>query len=163
MFQGFDASHVLTLAFHEHITPHGAKAKLKKWYFHVMRRLFGRRCFELPAHQTIEFQVLPEAENVNLHFHGVIRVPPNHVSYFESYALPHWKRIAHKSTIDFRPIRPADCERYFNYVTKERLPGDIWHSSMLHDFDTKPVPLIPVGRRQIDSVQTKPDNAKELR
>jgi hypothetical protein len=98
-----------------------------------MRRLFGRRCFQLPAEQTIKFMLLPEAGNANLHFHGLIRVPPSHLAYFERFAIPRWKRVAYKGTIDFQPIRGTDEERdqWFNYITKGTLAREVLDSSML--------------------------------
>ena len=107
-----------------------------------------RRCFQLPATQTIEFLFLPEAGNANLHFHGLIRVPPSHLARFESYALPHWKRVAQKGTHDFQPIRQTDDERekWFNYITKSTLANQVLHSSMLTGYQV----LIP----------TKPSVAK---
>ena len=135
MLGNFDATHILTLAFHEQINMTRATAKISKWLHHSMQRLFGRRCFQLPADQTIEFLLLPEAGTANLHFHGLIRVPPDHLARFESYALPHWRRLAQKGTLDFRPLRPTDDERdeWYDYVTKSRLAEEILHSSMLTD------------------------------
>ena len=141
MLKEFKATHILTLAFHEpQINLDRAKAKISRWHHHAMHRLFGRRCFQLPADQTIEFWLLPEAGNANLHFHGLIRVPPTHLAYFERFALPRWKRVAYKGTIDFQPLRPTAEERdqWFNYITKSTLAVDILHSSMLFDPDFKP-------------------------
>jgi hypothetical protein len=133
MLCDFDATHILTLAFHEQINMARATAKISRWHNHAMRRLFGRRCFQLPAEQTIKFMLLPEAGNANLHFHGLIRVPPSHLAYFERFAIPRWKRVAYKGTIDFQPIRGTDEERdqWFNYITKGTLAREVLHSSML--------------------------------
>ena len=133
MLGNFNATHILTLAFHEQINMARATAKISRWHNHSMHRLFGRRCFQLPNEQTIEFLLLPEAGNANLHFHGLIRVPSSHVAYFERFALPRWKRVAYKGTIDFQPIRPTADERdqWFNYITKSTLASEILHSSML--------------------------------
>lgn len=135
MLADFDATHILTLAFHEQINMARATAKISTWHHHAMHRLFGRRCFQLPANQTIEFLLLPEAGNANLHYHGLIRVPPSHLTRFESYALPHWRRVAQKGTHDFQPIRQTDDEReqWFNYITKGTLANHVLHSSMLID------------------------------
>lgn len=145
MLANFDATHILTLAFHEQINMARATAKISRWHHHAMHRLFGRRCFQLPADQTIEFLLLPEAGNANLHFHGLIRVPPSHLARFESYALPHWKRIAHKGTHDFQLIRPTDTERdkCFNYITKSTLAEEVLHSSMLIGYQA-PGPASPL-------------------
>jgi hypothetical protein len=133
MLREFEATHILTLAFHEQINMLRATAKISRWHRHVMHRLFGNRCLEIPADQTIKFLLLPEAETANLHFHGLIRVPATHLAYFERYALPHWKRVAYKGTIDFQPIRPTAEERdeWFTYITKGTLAVDMLHSSML--------------------------------
>ena len=141
MLKEFKATHILTLAFHEQqINMDRAKAKISRWHHHAIHRLFGRRCFQLPADQTIEFLLLSEAGNANLHFHGLIRVPPTHLAYFESYALPHWKRVAYKGTIDFQLLRPTNKERdeWFDYITKSTLAVEILHSSMLIEPDVKP-------------------------
>ena len=132
MLRNFDATHILTLAFHEQINMARATAKISTWHHHAMHRLFGRRCFQLPANETIEFLLLPEAGNADLHFHGLIRIPPSHLARFESYALPHWRRIAQKGTHDFQPIRQTDDEReqWFNYITKSTLSDQVLHSSM---------------------------------
>ena len=135
MLREFPAQHFLTLAFHEEqINMRRATAKISKWHHHVMHRLFRRHCFKLPVDQTIEFLLLPEADLANLHFHGLIRVPPTHLTYFERYALPHWKDVAYKGTIDFQLIRPtdADRERVLDYITKGTHAVEIMHSSMLY-------------------------------
>lgn len=167
MLREFTASHVFTLAFHEHISLDRATKKLSKWYSNVMQRLFRRHCFQLPVSQTIEFWLLPERGNANLHFHGLIRVPNDRLAYFESYALPHWRDIAQKGTHDFRPIKPDEYERNLGYITKGTHATDIeisvLHSSMLHHFDIKRMPLISVGCRQPDYRQTKADNTEALR
>ena len=144
MLREFKATHILTLAFHEHINMKRATAKISRWHRNVMHRLFRRHCFEIPVGHTIEFLLLPEAGLANLHFHGVIRVPPTHLDYFERYALPHWRRVANKGTIDFQPIRPTDAERneWFDYITKGTLAAEILHSSMLIDPDEQPVTLL---------------------
>jgi hypothetical protein len=128
-----NATHILTLAFHEPINMARATAKISRWHKNAMHRLFGRRCFELPADQTIKFLLLPEAGNAYLHFHGVIRVPPTHLARFEHYALPHWKRIAPRGTHDFQPIRATDDERdqWYNYITKSTLAKEVLHSAFL--------------------------------
>lgn len=128
-----------------------------------MHRLFGRRCFQLPAKQTIEFLLLPEAGNANLHFHGLIRVPPSHLARFESYALPHWKRIAQKGTHDFQPIRQADDERdqWFNYITKSTLAETVLHSSMVIGYQEQSPSVAPAVDYQISNrILTKPVSAK---
>ena len=155
MLREFNASHVFTLAFHEPTNMKNATTKIDKWYRHVMHRLFGRRCFELPTSQTIEFLLLPEQGTANLHFHGLIRVPTDHISYFERYAIPHWRDIAKKGTHDFRPINLEKYETYLDYITKGTHATDagdgILHSSMLHHFDATPMPLIAVSCGPTDS------------
>ena len=145
MLGEFQASHFLTLAFHdEHINMVRATKKVAKWHHHVMHRLFGRRCFQLPVEQTIEFLLLPEAGNANLQFHGLIRVPPNHVARFESYALPHWRRIAQIGTVDLQILLSEKREKLQGYITKGFLASEVLHSSMLCDtpvFSKSELPL----------------------
>ena len=164
MLRELNASHILTLAFHEQINMTSATKKLSQWHLHVMHRLFGRHCLQQPAEQTIEFILLPEAGDANLHFHGLIRVPTDHLAYFERYALPHWKRIARKGTIDFQQLRTTAEERdkWFNYITKRTLANDFVHSSMLHYFDANPATSKSVGVRPKDSRRIKLDIAKAL-
>jgi hypothetical protein len=139
MLRKFKASHVFTLAFHEYISMDRATKKLSDWYGNVMQRLFRRHCFELPVSQTIEFWLLPERGNADLHFHGLIRIPNERRAHFERYALPHWRDIAKKGTHDFRPIDPLKYEGNLDYITKRVHATDteikVLHSSMLHDFE----------------------------
>ena len=112
MLGEFQASHFLTLAFHdEHINMVRATKKVAKWHDQMMRRLFGRSCFQLPPSEVIEFLLLPEAGNANLHFHGLIRVPPTHRAYFERIAATRWKSIAKKGDFDLRLLLPEKRER----------------------------------------------------
>ena len=138
MLREFNASHVFTLAFHELINMPNATAKISRWYRNVMHRLFGRRCFQLSPSQSIEFLLLPEGGTAALHFHGLIRVPPEKLAYFERYAIPHWKNIAQKGTLDFRLVDQDKYEGYLPYITAGcEIPeyrGSILHSSMLHHF-----------------------------
>lgn len=141
MLTKFDATHIVTLAFHEHLNMVRATAKISTWHDHVMHRLFGRRCFQLPVEQTIKFLLLPEAGNANLHFHGLIRVPPSHLARFESYALPHWRRIAKKGTIDFQLLITEKRDAWHTYITKGHLAPQVLHSSLLRD--TYAAPVLP--------------------
>jgi hypothetical protein len=140
MLREFDATHTLTLAFHEQINMSRATAKISRWHRNTMHRLFGRRCFQISVSQTIEFLLLPEAGCANLHFHGLIRIPPTHFAYFERLALQGWKRVAHKGTIHFQPLRPTAEERdaWFTYITKSELAKEILLSSMLTESFTRP-------------------------
>lgn len=141
MLRELNASHVFTLAFHEQINMYDATEKIKRWYRDVMHRLYGRRCFQLHSGQSIEYRLLPEGGAAALHFHGLIRVPPEKLAYFERYALPHWKVVAHKGTHDFRPVDRDRYEEYLSYVTKGAeapgFRGSILLSSMAHNFDVK--------------------------
>jgi len=160
-----EATHILTLAFHEQINMDRATGKISRWHKDTMHRVFGRRCFELPAEQTIEFLLLPEAGHANLHFHGVIRVPPTHLARFENYALPHWKRIAQKGTHDFQLIRQTDDERdqWFNYITKSTLAETVFHSSMVHGYPEPSLSIAPAVDYQIpNQILTKPVSSKAL-
>jgi hypothetical protein len=152
MLKDFEATHIFTLAFHEQINMTRATAKISRWHHNAMHRLFGRRCFELPADQTIEFLLLPEAGNADLHFHGLIRVPPSHLARFESYALPHWRRIAQKGTHHFQPIRPTTEERseWFSYITMSTLAEEVLHSSMLFGYQAPIATKSPVVIFQIE-------------
>lgn len=131
MLQEFDATHILTLAFHEHINMARAINKIAKWHHQIMRRLFGRGSLTLPSTDAIEFLLLPEAGSANLHFHGLVRVPPSHLDYFQRIAAPRWKRAAAKGTIDFQPLRHEDRDRWCTYITKGSLASEVLHSSML--------------------------------
>lgn len=141
MLREFPAQHHLTLATHQpQINLLSATKKVKQWYHHMSRRLFGRHYRDLPADQRIEFLLLPEGGLANLHFHGLIRVPQTHQDYFERIASTRWKRIAHKGTLFFAPIglTTEDRERWFTYITKGTLAEEVLHSSMLIDPDDKP-------------------------
>ena len=148
MLREFQATHILTLTFLEHVNLTNATAKIKKWHRRVMNRLFGDYYFQLPGKQSIEFLILPEVGMENLHFHGLIRIPPTRLAYFERYASRQWKRISIKGTFDLHPIRSTAEERdeWFSYITKGTLAKEVLHSSMLLDMDTKPA--LPTTHRE---------------
>ncbi len=166
MLREFNASHVFTLAFHEQINMSNATAKIKRWYRDVMHRLYGRRCFQLHRSQSIEFLLLPEGGTAALHFHGLIRVPPEKLAYFERYALPHWKVIAQKGTLDFRPIDRDRCEGYFSYITKgveaPEFEESILHSLMTHVFHIKASESGSTENRHSSSAFTYPVDVEAL-
>ena len=133
MLREFDASHIITLAFHEQINISKATWKIGGWHRQVMTRLFRRSFYDRSRNESIEFLLLPEAGGANLHFHGVIRVPETHSAYFERYALPRWRHFAKKGTHDFQPMRksPEEREEWYSYITKGSLAAEVLHSSML--------------------------------
>lgn len=140
MLREFPAQHHLTLAFHQQqINMLSATTKIKDWYHHISRSLFGRHYRDLPADQRIEFLLLPEGGYANLHFHGLIRVPKTHQDYFERIALYRWRRVALKGTLFFAPLDPVKGpEGWFKYITADDLAAEVLHSSMLIEPDVKP-------------------------
>ena len=133
LLREFDASHIITLAFHEQINTSKATWKIGGWHRQVMTRLFRRSSSNRPRDESIEFLLLPEAGTANLHFHGVIRIPETHSAYFERYALPRWRHFARRGTHDFQPMRKSTEEReqWYSYITKGSLAAEVLHSSML--------------------------------
>ena len=127
-------THDLTLNFHEYYRPEVAVARLTTWYRHILQRLFGRNCYQLPSNQLIEFVAFPEFSLAGYpHFHCPIRIPTSHLSYFQRIAANRWKAIVPTSTLYLQPIGQteqdyADC---FDYVTKCSSAKEVIHSSML--------------------------------
>ena len=131
MLAEFNASHQITLTFNKHYNLQRATARVTKWYHIVMRQLYGRNWSALPPNQRIEFLLLPEMAK-HLHFHGVIRIPESHVTYFTKIAAAKWKFIVPTSTFfygDFYSDMPRDY--YFRYITYGSLALEFLHSSML--------------------------------
>ena len=127
-------THDLTLNFHDFYRPEVAEDCLTKWYRQVLQRLFGRRCFQLPRDQLIEFVAFPEFSTAgHPHFHCAARIPASHLSYFERIAADRWKAIVPTSSLYLQPIRQTEQEHadYFDYITKSSSARDVIHSSML--------------------------------
>jgi hypothetical protein len=145
MLEEFNASHHITLTFHKHYNLQTATARVTKWYHVTMRQLFGRNWITLPTHERVEFLLLPEMAN-HLHFHGVVRIPASHLTYFTKIATANWKRHVPTGTLffgDFYVDKPR--ETYFTYITKGSLAAEILHSSMLQLPDATPDPDLPHG------------------
>lgn len=141
MLGRIEATHILTLAFHEHVNMVRAKKKVAEWDKQMMRRLFGHSCFQLPPSEVIEFLLLPEAGNAQLHAHGLIRIPPTHRIYFERIALARWRRIAQRGTIDLQLLIPEKRDAWHTYITKGHLACEVFDSSMLRE--TYAAPVLP--------------------
>ncbi len=164
MLREFDASHIITLAFHEQINTSKATWRIGGWHRQVMKRLFGRSFADRPRNESIEFLLLPEAGAANLHFHGVIHVPETHVAYFERYALPRWRHFAKKGTHDFQPVRKSTEQReeWYSYITKGLLAAEVLHSSMLLEPSTYSAQPRTVSCRSVRSEMIKPVIAEAL-
>lgn len=139
MLENFDATHILTLALHEQINMVRAMKKVAEWDKQMMRRLFRRSCFQLPLKEVIEFLLLPEAGNAQLHFHGLIRIPPTHRTYFERIASARWRSIAKRGTFDLQLVLPEKRDAWQTYITKGFLASEVFDSTMLRETYAAPV------------------------
>ena len=127
-------THDLTLNFHEHYRSEVAVARLTTWYRYMLQRLFGRRCYQLPREQLIEFVAFPEFSHAgHAHFHCPTRIPASHLSYFQRIAEDRWKAIVPTGTFFLQPIRQTELDYadLFDYVTKCTSAKEVIHSSML--------------------------------
>lgn len=127
-------THDLTLCFNEPYRADVAISRLTSWYRHMMQRLFGRRCYELPPEQVIEFVAFPEfSSSGKPHFHTEIRIPASHLNYFTKIAESRWTAIVPQGHIYLQPIGQTakDYADLFDYVTKSPSARDVIHSSML--------------------------------
>jgi hypothetical protein len=127
-------THDLTLNFHKYYRPEIAVALLTKWYRHILQRLFGRQCYQLPREQLIEFVAFPEFSLAGYpHYHCPIRIPASHLSYFQRIAADRWKAIVPTSSLYLQPIGQTERDQaaLFDYVTKSSSAKEVIHSSML--------------------------------
>lgn len=131
-------THWVTLNLHRDSTLENAARYLKRWRVEILRRLCGRRFYELPESELIEFVGCPERSLAgHPHFHLVCRVPAVLSDKFERLAAERWKAIVPSGTshIELIDERPGSAHRIMSYATKHldansALP--FVHSRLLH-------------------------------
>ena len=131
-------THWVTLNLHRDATLEHALRYLKRWRVEILRRICGRRFYELPKSELIEFVGCPERSLAgHPHFHLVCRVPAAISSNFESIATERWKAIVPSGTSHIELInkQPESVHRIMSYATKNldansALP--FVHSHQLH-------------------------------
>lgn len=113
-------THWVTLNLHRDTTPENAIRNLKRWRVEILRRLFGRRFFERPENELIEFVGCLERQIGHFHFHLVCRVPEKIAPDFQRIASMRWKAIVPTGTSVIVPASsdPANVDRLMSYATK---------------------------------------------
>lgn len=114
-------THWVTLNLHRDATLEHAARCLKRWRVEVLRRLFGRRFFDLPEADLIEFVGCPEYTLAgHPHFHLVCRVPAPVAAQFMQLAAARWKAIVLSGTSHIELINPQpdSVRRVMSYATK---------------------------------------------
>ena len=130
-------THWVTLNLHRDSTPENAVRNLKRWRVEILRRLFGRRFFERPEIELIEFVGCLERQIGHFHFHLVCRVPEEIALDFQRIASMRWKSIVPTGTSEIVAVSsdPANVERLMSYTTKyldARSSVPFIHSHLLH-------------------------------
>lgn len=130
-------THWVTLNLHRDTTLENAIRNLKRWRVEILRRLFGRRFFERPENELIEFVGCLERQIGHFHFHLVCRVPEEIAPDFQRIASMRWKAIVPSGTSEIATVGsdPADIDRLMNYTTKRldaRSSVPFIHSHLLH-------------------------------
>jgi len=131
-------THWVTLNLHRDSTLDNAARYLRRWRVEILRRLYGRRFFDLPESELIEFVGCPERSIAgHPHFHLVCRVPAAASAKFERIATERWKAIVPSGTshIELIDERAGSPHRVMSYATKHldvnsTLP--FIHSHQLH-------------------------------
>lgn len=114
-------THWVTLNLHRDATLEHAARYLKRWRVEILRRLCGRRFYELPESELIEFVGCPERSLAgHPHFHLVCRVPVASSAKFERIATDRWKAIVPSGTsyIELINKQPGSVHRVMSYATK---------------------------------------------
>jgi len=131
-------THWVTLNLHRDATLEYAGRALKRWRVEILRRLLGRRFFELPTTALIEFMGCPEHSLAgHPHFHLVCRVPEQITPDFDRLAISRWKDIVPSGTCHIELIdhQPDSVQRIMSYATKrldKNSPLPFVHSRLLH-------------------------------
>lgn len=127
-------THDLTLNFHADYQPEVAVSRLAGWYRQMMERLFGRRYYQRPHEQLVEFVAFPEFTLAgHPHFHCAARIPSSHLNYFQRIAAIRWKAFVPTSSLYLQAIKQTedDYNCILSYVTKSSSASEVIHSSML--------------------------------
>ena len=111
-------THWVTLNLHRDSTPENAVRNLKRWRVEILRRLCGRRFFERPEVELIEFVGCLERQIGHFHFHLVCRVPEEVSLDFQRIASTRWKAIVSTGSSHIEPITAGTLDRLMSYTTK---------------------------------------------
>lgn len=131
-------THSVTLNLHRDSTLEHAVRHLKRWRVEIMRRMHGRRFYELRQSDMMEFVGCPERSLAgHPHFHLLCRVPLASFAKFECIAAERWKAIIPSGTshIEAINVQPENIHRVMNYATKHLDANSavpFVHSSLLH-------------------------------
>lgn len=131
-------THWVNLNLHRTATLETAVKNLKRWRVEILRRLFGRRFFELPDAELVQFVGCPERTlSGQPHFHLACRVPPAVSAKFVRLAEERWKAIvpSGSSHIVDMDSRPENVQRVMSYATKYLHPNSaepFVHSQLFH-------------------------------
>lgn len=131
-------THWVTLNLHRDSTPENAVRNLKRWRVEILRRLFGRRFFERPEIELIEFVGCLERQIGHFHFHLVCRVPDEVPPLkFQRIATIRWKDIVPTGSSEIVAVSSdaANVNRLMRYTTKyldARSSVPFIHSHLLH-------------------------------
>ena len=131
-------THWVTLNLHRDSTLDHAARLLKRWRVEVLRRLHGRRFFELPESDLMQFIGCPERTLAgHPHFHLACRVPTGSADKFERIASERWKAIVPSGTSHIELINehPNSARNVMSYATKHmdaKSPLPFVHSRLFH-------------------------------
>jgi hypothetical protein len=114
-------THWVTLNTHRKLSDAWAMGLLKRWRVEIMRRVHGRRFFELLEADRLEFFGAPEhAAYGHPHFHLACAIPEKVASRFERHAAARWTAIVPSGTCHIEKINqtPEDHVRVVGYALK---------------------------------------------
>ncbi|MDE2428009.1 MAG: hypothetical protein KGM99_04730 [Burkholderiales bacterium] len=118
-------THWVTLNTHRDCSLEIAMKYLKRWRVEVLRRLHGRKFYDLPHEQVMHYFGCPELSLAkHPHFHLACFVPDGLHEKFEQVAALRWLDIIPSGTHYIRLIGATDEDQkaVLNYATKRLNP-----------------------------------------
>jgi hypothetical protein len=131
-----DVDLFITLSLSDNVGLDQARQKLKRWLAYVDSHYLGRGWAKRPSSDRTDGIIIPESIDTNLHYHGLIRLPPRGQTQGLDVIEPRleglWQKIEWRGTCKVDWIRDAGSARY---VTKQLVrPGYLDHLIFPREF-----------------------------
>src|SRR4051812_39756721 len=126
----------VTLSLSENAGLRQGYGKVGRWLAYIDNHYIGRGWSKRPSTDRTEAFIFPESIDANLHYHGLMRLPPR--GHAESLAVRTavlqrlWRNIEPRGTCEVDWVRDAGAARY---VTKQLVcPGYLDQIILARDF-----------------------------
>ena len=97
-----------------------AERHLRRCHQFINRKLLGKHWLLKPDEQ-VHWWGFPEKQDVNLHYHLLVRLDKEQVNPFLRNISWSWKSQVKSGTVDFLPV-----DKWTDYITKEWNSLDNW-------------------------------------